>query len=399
MPTTNHNYYRNPTIVPNQDTDLVASVNNYDLHFKNTKLIPETEIIEYLKDKFPIYLYKYNNPPAGITLPLVELSQCFDLEQFDKQLNAKKNKPKFTIKATLNGNTNVVPLANLLLFTTMSARSFGSAKTKEEIKNIVKTIPEVIKEQVNTDVSRDHKEISFNNTNYSEQFRNLATNTSFPSADLFYSLLVQLYVKNNMSINYDSINKVALLIMQPFQIEVREMIRDHLDKIYKPEELLFMNTIINNVYIDITPTKQTFTVHYATHLLPTKDNSYDVENICGLVDWIFEVNLLQNTYKLTLILKYDEDNFDKTTEEFDPTSNEFDKKPHSLTNKDMIAVGASSVYITAIPFVLGVLGGKKTNKTKRNKTNKFKRKKPNKFKRNKTKRQKTKPKIKSHYKI
>ena len=370
MPTANHNYYRNPTIVPNPDTNLVASVNNYDLHFKNTNLIPETEIIEYLKDQFPIYLYKYNNPPAGVTLPLVELSQCFDLEQFDKQLNANKNKPKFTIKVKLNGNTNVVPLANLLLFTTMSARSFGSAKTKEEIKNIVKTIPEVIKEQVNTDVARDHKEISFNNTNYSAQFRDLATNTNFPSADLFYSLLVHLYVKNKMPINYDSINIIALLIMQPFQIEVREMIRAHLDKIYKPEELLFMNTIINNAYIEITPTKQTFAVHYATHILPTKDNYYDVENICGLVDWIFEVNLLQHTYKLTLILKYDEDNFDKTIDEFDPTSNEFDTQIHSLTNKDIIAVGASSVYITAIPFVLGVLGGKKTNKTTRNKKKK-----------------------------
>jgi flavorubredoxin len=41
--------------------------------------------------------------------------------------------------------------------------------------------------------------------------------------------------------------------------------------------------------------------------------------------------------------------------------------PSNLSKKDKIAIGASTLYVTTVPFILGALGGRTKNKNK-NKT-------------------------------
>ena len=198
-----------------------------------------------------------------------------------------------------------------------------------------------------------------------------------------------------------------MLTIQTFIINFNPLIVDHIAKIFEPEHILLVSTIINDTFIEITSDKQTFTVHFAINVLVSKDGVFDVDNIGGVIDYIFEADLVKNTYELSLILKYDKDHFDITKEEFDPKSDKFSTKPthHAIVSlpdnmsvKNMVAVGASSVYVAAAPFVLGVLGGKSHNTKTKNKKTKNKKTKNKKTKNKKTKNKKTKNKKKKNKK-
>jgi hypothetical protein len=389
----------------------MSSGNDYDLHFKNTNKIPETPIIKALITKLPTYLEEHNKPPSNANETIVFLSHCFDLEQLNKQLNAAKNKKRFTIHSTLIGNADAIPLTKLIQFTFFesSSRFFGSAKNPDEIKSRLHEIPQLIKGQLDKDISRMYYKTRLNNTDYSARFEEIDedaddTTSTFKSADLFYSLLVHLYLKNNMPVNYDNINKIALLTIQTFVINFNPLIIDHIATIFKPEHILLLSTIINETFIEITPDKQTVAVHFAINVLVSKDGMFDVENVVGVIDYVFEADLIKNSYELSLILKYDKDNFDATKEEFDPKSDKFTTKPKqfsmpaNMSIKNMVAVGASSVYLAATPFVLGVLGGKNPHNRKSHNRKSHNRKSHNKKSHNKKSHNKKSHNKKSHNK-
>jgi hypothetical protein len=378
----NHNKPQTPTNGPAVDSLAAATANEYDLHFKNTNLIPETPIIKSLQNNLPTYLDEHDKPTTEKNETIVFLSHCFDLEQLNKQLSAAKKKKRFTIHVTLKGNADVVPLTKLIEFSFFesSSRFFGSAKNPDEIKSRIHEIPELIKGQLDKDISRMYYKTRLNDTDYSSQFEEIAETeepnnptTALKSADLFYSLLANLYSKHHIPINYDNINKLTLLTIQTFVINLNPLIVDHIAKIFEPEHILLVSTIINDTFIEITHDKQTFTVHFAINVLVSKDGAFDVDNVGGVMYYVFEADLIENTYQLSLILKYDKDNFDATKEEFDPKSDKFAAKPQhkeiislpeNMSVKNMIAVGASSAYVAATPFVLGVLGGNKKRKRK-----------------------------------
>jgi hypothetical protein len=87
--------YRHPTIVHNHDKISDTGDDYYDLHFKNTKLIPKTAIIKYLKTELPIYLEKHKHTLPHERKALdIDFSQCFELGQLNKIIKASKKKEK-----------------------------------------------------------------------------------------------------------------------------------------------------------------------------------------------------------------------------------------------------------------------------------------------------------------
>ena len=174
------------------------------------------------------------------------------------------------------------------------------------------------------------------------------------------------------------------------------MIMDHLMKLFKPEGISFMNLKKKAVFIEVTPHKQTCVIQLATFVIIGKDDVMDPENMCGVVEYMFKADLINNTYELlSFILKVDREYFDMAAEEFDPDSKKFvpppsinlgTASPNAPSSPNLTAVGASTVYVAATPFILGALGGKKSKRKKTKKHNKTSRKKIKKH--NKTKKRK-----------
>ena len=396
-------------------TNLELTTNNYDKEYRGKEDLPASNegILATIREKL--------SPDITSTNTDVDLHDFFNTNSLDYKLKQLVNRSSIMRRLTKNKDVEIVKvipgitnkLDDLIAFTYIGSLERTTNNDKEQRQ---KLLSKNIKIQIQKDISRMYKKMEFNKQIFNNVFKeniDKADGNDFIAADTFYSLLENLYRKNGMEPNYDNINKISLLSIQDFTINLNYLITKKLGILFNPHQVLGVSQFhkITKYFIEITKQSETFVHHFATHFVITYDSGYDVELPDGVIDYVFYANLKKNTYGLSIIIKYNNVKFDISNEINNPLNDKFystlknkdrikgvenylnpeeeeeeDKK--SITSgsvKDAFAVGSSVAYIITIPLVLGGLG---KNRTKNRKyKNKTKKKNKNRTK-NRTKKQK-----------
>ena len=234
-----------------------------------------------------------------------------------------------------------------------------------------------MKENLDADLSRNYDHLTING----DDFKKIGIIGEAPDKesapfmfypDIFYSTLAAIYMRNKMNINYNNINRLSIIFTQAFLINTTRFVLQHISKTFAPEMVLGLSTLVNDNFIEINKNAQQMTTHYASKIIISDDGYFDPSNVTGVIDYVFICDLLKNTYKLSVVLKYDKDGFDITKDEFNPKSPSFSKKhknmlPANVSPKILIATGISTVGVVTAPFFLGLLGGNKNKTLKKRK--------------------------------
>jgi hypothetical protein len=259
-----------------------------------------------------------------------------------------------------------------------------------------------IKYQMGKDIKRDHRTI--NNVSYPpEYFANPEDDENEPNyysiTDTFYQLIIDYYAKNNLKVNYNAVNIIALFSCQNLYNLLTDLVIIKLNDMLKPEMSNIMHTT-KKCIINITPTVQTLELVFESDVVISQNGgAFDLEYPCGKLNFTFLVDLITNTYKFTHFgIRYDlnkcgpeennaNDNGNGNGNGNDNGNNHRRKKIAAAVT---VPLAVSVVGVTTMPFILGALGG---NTVKKNKTNKVKKKKGKKKKGKTNKNDKRKRKI------
>jgi len=318
-------------------------LNNY----KNTKLIPKTNIINYIFSNYSYYLL-YKKICDSINTPTLSLDNCFLFDQQDFPSGLRKNEINISIK--MNPNTS---LDKLISYCFYIKQPFIFNKT---INNAL----DLIKYQIGKDIKRDNR--SINGKLYSRVFYQVFDD-NYNAADIFYENIIDYMTQINKYIDLNMVNKIALLSCQNVFGLITDMITLKLNQILKPElsSIFRPNKLIN---ITINKTNISMELNFKSQLIISKDGGIiDPEYPCGYVDFILYIDLLNNIYELKkFILIYD---IDKCGPEL-PDIIEENPNKSKFKAEYIIPTGILSAGIIATPILLATLGGKsKKNKTRK----------------------------------
>ena len=387
----------NTNTITKTTTNLELTTNNYDKEYRGKEDLPASNegILATIREKL--------SPDITSTNTDVELHDFFNTNSLDYKLKQLVNRSSIMRRLTKNKDVEIVkviPGINNKLDDLIAFTYIGSLErtTKDDKEQRQQHLSKNIKIQIQKDISRMYKKMEFNKQIFNNVFKDnidKADDNDFIAADTFYSLLENLYRKNDMEPNYDNINKISLLSIQDFTINLNYLITKKLNILFNPHQVFFVSQILTKQFIEITKQSETFVKHFATQFVITDDSgSFDPENTHGVVDYVFYANLKKNTYGLSIIIKYNNVKFDISNEINNPLNDKFystlknkdrikgvenylnpeeeeeDKK--SITSgsvKDAFAVGSSVAYIITIPLVLGGLGKNRTkNRKNKNRT-------------------------------
>ena len=373
-------------------------INDYDNKYRGKPDLPASNegILATIREKL--------SPDITSTNTKVELNDFFNTNSLDYKIKQLVNRSSIMRRLTKNKDVEIVKvipgitnkLDDLIAFTYIGSLE---RTTKDQKEQRQKLLSNNIKIQVQKDISRMYKKMEFNKQIFNNVFKDnidKADGNDFIAADTFYSLLENLYRKNGMDPNYDNINKISLLSIQDFTINLNYLITKKLNILFNPHQVFFVSQILTKQFIEITKQSETFVKHFATQFVITDDSgSFDPENTHGVVDYVFYANLKKNTYGLSIIIKYNNVKFDISNEINNPLNDKFystlknkdrikgvenylnpeeeeEENKKSITSgsvNDAFAVGSSVAYIITIPLVLGGLGKNRTkNRKNKNRT-------------------------------
>ena len=143
------------------------------------------------------------------------------------------------------------------------------------------------------------------------------------------------------------------------------------------KNILFLRTLNNKIFITIKKGEEKIVYLHSCYMVIEKDNYFDVENIKGVFDLVFEGDLLKNTYDVSIICRYNEKKFNINDDKYNPKSASFGKGrkikiDQKYMTKDYVAAGVSAFYVAGMPFLLGLGGSKRKTKRDINYNNKTK---------------------------
>ena len=399
-------------------TKLELPINDYDNEYRGKEGLPASNegILATIREKL--------SPDITSTNTKVELNDFFNTNSLDYKIKQLVNRSSIMRRLTRNKDVEIVKvipgitnkLDDLIAFTYIGSLERTTKNDKEQRQQ---QLSKNIKTQIQKDISRMYKKMEFNKQIFNNVFKDnidKADGNDFIATDTFYSLLENLYRKNDMEPNYDNINKISLLSIQDFTINLNYLITKKLNILFNPHQVFFVSQILTKQFIEITKQSETFVKHFATQFVITDDSgSFDPENTHGVVDYVFYANIKKNTYGLSIIIKYNNVKFDISNEINNPLNDKFystlknkdrikgvenylnpeeeeeenKKSIMSGSVKDAFAVGSSVAYIISIPLALGGLGKKRTKNRKYKNLTKNKTKKQNKNRtNNRTRKQK-----------
>ena len=346
-------------------------VNNYTKKFKNTKLIPNTQILKYIKDNYKSYLL-FKEESTKQDKNVIYLDDCFD---FGNSL--KSNEKIFTIETSIPSNPNM-SLDKLISYSfyikTPYAFIDGSNNLTSE-----KFYLETLKYQMGKDIRRDNRTINSKEYN-SEIYANEDLN-NYNVTDMFYQNLITYYSKFSDNINFNILNKIALLSCQNMFNLITDLVSIKLNEILKPE----LNSVfrpIKSAIIQLSKDKKTMEYLFDSQLIISRDGEpIDPEYPCGNLLFHLLFDFEKNTYYFTKFkLDYninkcgpdiDNNNYlslNSQNMNGDENNNNNNNNTISSSLKYAIPVTLGIGGIVSTPFILGALGGK--NKMIKNKTNK-----------------------------
>jgi hypothetical protein len=366
-----------------QDTNLT-----FYNKFKGTKLIPITHIIKYIKDNYNEYV-----PVRKVAdekgKNVLYMDDCFN---FGDKLNNGKMK-KFSIDTSVESNPNM-PLNKLIAYSFYLKMKYIFV-TQDGTLTTMDDFIEQIKYQIGKDVKRDNRTINdipyppgyFANQESDENDINY-----FSIADTFYQLVIDYYIKNNLKVNYNAVNIVALFSCQNLYNLLTDLVIIKVNDMVKPEFSNIMHTK-KNCIINITPTVQTLQLEFQSDVVISQNGGeFDLEYPCGKLHFIFMVDLITNTYRFSQFeISYDldkcgpgknnaEENNAGENNAGENNGNGNNHRRAKIAAAISVPVAVSVVGVATMPYILGALGGKNKNKNKKKKVKKNKTKRKTKRK-------------------
>ena len=340
----------------NKNTKPTVNLNNapvkyYFNNYKNTTTIPKTNIINYMFKNFNDYL-SYEKLCKIMNIHPLSLDDCFIINENDLPNGLRQNEINTSFK--MNPKTSLDKLISYSFY--IKQPFIFQTNINEGLKHL--------KFQIGKDISRDDRNI--NNKEFNRQYYS-NTDSNYKAADLFYQNLIDYYYQVNKKINFDIINKIALLSCQNVFGLITDLITVKLYKILEPETNSvfrpdkFCNIVIKKDEISME-------LSFKSQLIISRDGEpIDPEYPCGVLDFVLYIDFLNNTYELKkFILNYD---IDKCGPEI--IQDKEPDKPAKIELKPeyLISAAAVSAGIIATPFLIGGRI-KKRIKKRRNKTQK-----------------------------
>lgn len=325
-----------------------APVNYYLNNYKNTKLIPKTNIINYMFSGFSDFI-KNNNDNDKY---LLDLNDCFIINNNDIPSGLKSN--------TINLKLNMNPKTSL---DKLIAYSFYLKQRYIFENNNISDI----KYQIGKDVKRS--DININGNLVTKNYRELENN--YGVADLFYQFIIDnLYEINRKTVNLNIANKIALLSCQNVFNLITDLITLKLNDILAPESnSVFRPNKYSNIIIN--QNEISMELGFESQLIISRNaGPIDPEYPCGNLSFILYIDFKNNIYELKKFdLSYD---INKCGPEMGQKQNQPEINSQSQTYqsnfkaKYIIPATLVTGGIIATPFILGALGGNKTRKNKEN---------------------------------
>jgi hypothetical protein len=335
-----------------------APVSYYSKNFKGTKLIPRTNIINYMFSGFNDFIK--NNNPDDYTLVLDDF---FIINNNDLPNGLKSN--------SINLNLSMNPTMSL---DKLIVYSFY-LKQSSIFKNTFDNFLDSIKYQIGKDVKRT--DIYLNGNQITKDYGNIENN--YQVADMFYQVVIDnLYQINRKSINLNTANKFSLLSCQNMFNFITELMTLKFNNMMDPEKNIIYkaNKHINLV---INETEISMELVFDSKLLITVNGDIDPEHPRGNLSFNLYIDLKNNSFELRNF-KLDYNINTNSTQTQSQTQSKVPTKFQSFKNNFNTKYIVPAVLVTggiiATPFILGALGGRKTKKFyKKNRTKKLRKNK------------------------
>jgi hypothetical protein len=328
-------------------------VNYYSKNFKNTNLIPKTEIISKLFSGYSSFLSQ-SKLSESVGAYVLDFDQCFIIEPNSIQTGLRRDSVNLSFK--MNPQT---PLDKLISYSFYLTQSYIFEKN-DGISDI--------KYQIGKDIKRSERTI--NGKRYSgEYYRNFDENNA--ATDMFYQNIIdELYKINYKYINLNIANKFALLSCQNvfnfitdlITLKINEILKPENSSVFRPDK--FSKIIINNNEISIE-------LNFKSDVIISRDGEpMDPEYPCGQLEFNLYIDLLNNKYELkNFILSYDIDKCgpEKQINETEQSLSEDQGTKSKFKPEYIIPASLVTAGIVATPILLATLGGKKRKYNKRTK--------------------------------
>jgi hypothetical protein len=339
-------------------------VSYYAKNYKKTKLIPTTNIINYMKKNFNEY-NKLKDELEKQGKYVIYLDDCFD---FGDKL--KSGERVYSFESQINGNPNI-SLDKLIAYSFYIKTKYAFINETDGSPSSNSRYLETLKYQMGKDIRRDDRTI--NGKEYSSELYYDTSKNNYEIADMFYQTIIDYFYRINKVIDYDVINKICLLSCQNMFNLITDMVTIKLQDMLSPElNSVFRPVKSANIIIEID--KKTMEFHFDSQLIISRDGEpIDPEYPCGnlIFKLLFDFNT--STFKFTQFkISYNIDNCG-------PPKNNIKKKDATTLNDSTnsssiklqyaipVALGIGGIVST--PFILGAIGGLKNQKTPKNKKN------------------------------
>lgn len=366
----------------NKSTSKASNIIYYAAKFAGTELIPRTTIINNLFNNYTSFL-KIKTERLNANNEVISMNECFNVENIFDKINTKGG--KVLINTEIHGNKNFG-------IDKMITYSFYT-KSKELLNDNIKESLKLIKYQMGKDIHRDNRLI--NGEDYGINYFAPYSENYYTCADKFYEIIIGYLHKLSRFVDYNLVNKFALLSCQSMYNFIIDLISHEIMKKMLPE-VVNITQAEKSQRITLTNDKQQLEFFFKSKAYITyKGEIMDITNPCANLDFSLLFDFKNNIYKFTkFVFEYDYDvcktpegsdfnnypSHNKQEQETNNTglTNNIEKEDNEKTNKTIygISAGLGAASIAAMPFLLGVLGGNKKNKkikrnNKKNKTKKI----------------------------
>ena len=329
----------------------IAPINYYSKHYKNTELIPKTDIINYIFSGYSEFLIQQNLSDS-LGVYSLDLEQCFIIEPNAMPSGLRSDNINLSLK--MNPET---PLNKLIAYSFYLKQPYIFEK-EDGLKDI--------KYQIGKDIKRSERKI--NGKLYDgEYYRNYDNN--YLATDVFYQNIIdKLFKLNYKYVNLNIANKFALLSCQNvfnlitdlITLKLNQILEPETNSVFRPDK--FANIIINRNEISME-------LGFESDLIISRDGEpMDPEYPCGRLEFILYIDMIRNTYELKkFILNYNIDKCGPEIVKKDDKNEENDKFKSNFKPEYVIPAGILTAGIAATPILLATLGGKKKSirKTRR----------------------------------
>ena len=344
----------------------------YNNEYYGKDLLQETDIIKYINTNFEDYM-SIKEQKSKTDLPAASFEDFFIIDDI---LKKKENVADIDTVINKQPNVSLNKLLAYSLYYSEYKNWFNSPNKNMDIS--------LLKNQSGKDLSRI--DITLNNVKYNS----LDEDNNSLKTDKFNIELMNTISKFSV-IDFDLINKINIALCQNIINFLTDLITLLIMKKLAPEKLIITKAE-KNVSITLTKIDQNIVYNFKTKFYITKDGSiYDPEFTCGDMEFIFLIDLKNNTYKIQNFkckynaitcyqTEYPEENPEAPKEKEEENVNN-KKKTDKSQLAIPIGIGIGATALAAAPFILGALGGK--NKKSKTKSKKIKNKKGKKGKKSK----------------